>query len=314
MTLTTRTFAAGLAVLAAASGSALAGDWNNGAGRLRTQHGAAVPVPAPIGIHEGPAEWYLRADVGVGFGKSGGISTGGLPIGLFGGFEDQNSNGFVRLGFGRYVTPTLRAELAIDLRPQQKITRDRRNFYSQNTTGQAITVIDSAGIDQNGQLVETFDFARDQNVTSANQTVMISLHKDLFTSHGFTPYISGGVGLVVRTTKYSHQEAGACRDGTVTFSDSLAGAQTITDPALCFTPDVASESKGQDVGYGVALSLGTGFGYRFAENLTLDFGYRYLWQNQDMSLKTAAGLTGTEIQFNWRGEHEVSTGLRVDLN
>jgi opacity protein-like surface antigen len=314
MTLKLKLLAAGLWTVAA-TGAALAGDWNNGAGGLKGRHGAAVPVPAPIGIHEGPAEWYLRADVGVGFGKTGGISTGGLPLGLFGGFEDQASNGFVKLGFGRYVTPTLRAELSIDLRPQQKITRDRRNFYSQDTTGQGIIVTDSAGIDQTGQLVETFDFARDQGVTTANQTLMVNLYKDFGSMHGLTPYISGGIGLVVRTTKYSHQEAGACRTGTVTYSDSIAGTQTFSDPGLCFNTNViASESRGHDVGYGVALSVGTGFGYRFAENLTWDFGYRYLWQNQQMSLKTSAGLTGTEIQFDWRGEHEVSTGLRVDLN
>ena len=290
----------GLAALVAAAGPAFAGDWNNGAGGLKGSYGsAAVPVPAPIGIPETRAEWYLRADIGIGLGKNGTIGSGSTDLGLLHSFSDQGSNGIIKLGFGRYVTPTLRAEFAVDLRNQQKVAKDQRATYTQTDSR---TGLIAPGV----VTTSTYQFDRDQSLTSANQTGMVTLYQDIGNWHGFKPYISGGAGIAIRTSKYEHAETGKCVGTVDSNGVSYASCNSPVTPY--------SSSHGVNNGYGVALAVGTGFGYAIKQGVTLDMGYRYLWQAQPMSISTQAGLGTTVIKFDTRGEHELTTGLRFDID
>jgi opacity protein-like surface antigen len=307
----------GLAALVAAAGPAFAGDYNYGAGGLKGVSGGAVPVPAPIAIPESAAAWYLRADVGVDFGKNGKIGTDGYDYGLLSSFGSQGTNGVLRFGFGRYVTPTLRAELAIDLRNQQKVARDNRAVYQQtlSTPGHSTSVYNATtntSVTVPAVHVDTYQFDRDQNMTSANQTLMFNLYQDIGKWGGFKPYISGGVGLAVRTTKYSHTETVKC-SGAHTYIDPFTGSPGTETGYGCLKAGDATTSNGVTNGYGVALAVGTGFAYTISQGLNLDVGYRYLWQTQNMSLATPGGLNGTRIKFDSLGEHEITTGLRLDL-
>ena len=76
---TTVLFSLGLALLAAKP--AEAGDWNNGAGQLKSHGGmAGVPVPAPVPYAE-TFSWYVRADLGYALASNGSAtSTNGLGV------------------------------------------------------------------------------------------------------------------------------------------------------------------------------------------------------------------------------------------
>jgi hypothetical protein len=64
--------------------SASAGDYNGGyvGGGVKDMRGAYTPVPAPAPIPEYSARWYLRADVGVGFGLGMDASERGTTYGV----------------------------------------------------------------------------------------------------------------------------------------------------------------------------------------------------------------------------------------
>lgn len=295
MKISTTVLAVAIPALIAATGPAVSGDWNYGAGGAKDGISAAVPVPAPVGIPELAPTWYLRADIGVGFAKSGKVSAGGLDLGLFDSFGDQGTNGLVKFGFGRYITPTLRAEFSIDLRNQQKVAKEQRATYFQTDT-RSYTGYD---------VTSTYQFDRDQSLTSANQTFMFNLYKDVGTWRGFTPYVSGGVGLALRTTKYHHTETATCVGSVDTLGNSSGS---------CNSSPTGSSGKGVETGYGVAVAGGAGFGYQIREGITWDVGWRYIWQSQQLSLATPAGLGATRIKFDDRGEHEVTTGLRFDID
>ena len=60
-----------LALLVTLGTPAVAGDWNNGAGSVKDSYGTdAIAVPAPVPSPDYAARWYLRGDVGIGFGAS----------------------------------------------------------------------------------------------------------------------------------------------------------------------------------------------------------------------------------------------------
>ena len=72
---------AGLALLAAAGGTASAADFNNGAGSLKDSSvPAAIPVPAPMPIPVYRADWYFRADMGLGLADDPTAEEHGLGL------------------------------------------------------------------------------------------------------------------------------------------------------------------------------------------------------------------------------------------
>ena len=88
---------AGLACLAASALPAFAGDWNNGAGSIKDRGLAAVPVPAPNLVPDGPSGWYLRLDAGLGRENNHGAKETGIVYGAGNGVDSYSDSG---AGFG----------------------------------------------------------------------------------------------------------------------------------------------------------------------------------------------------------------------
>jgi hypothetical protein len=106
----------------ALSAPANAGDWNQGAPTLKGSYAAkvkAVPAPAPIPEYE--AKYYIGVHGTFTAASSGTISTPDVHIETKSISDTAN---FFNAGFtiGRYITPSLRAELAFDFRPLRGVT------------------------------------------------------------------------------------------------------------------------------------------------------------------------------------------------
>jgi hypothetical protein len=111
------TLALGLAILAAGTVSSRAADWAVGSGgafgSVKDYRNAAVPVPAPSPMPTPNKDWYIRGDFGYNFATNADIATTGAVLSPEPG---QNLDGFLfgSVGFGRYITPNMRAELSLD--------------------------------------------------------------------------------------------------------------------------------------------------------------------------------------------------------
>ena len=131
----------GLAVLAASAASPKAADWavsSGGAvvrdfGSIKDYSNAGVPVPAPRPApDQGHAEWYIRADVGWNLATSVDVTATGGAIAR----NDLNGFAFGSVGGGRYITPSLRAELMFDFRPKKTVSTGSSTFnYSYRQAG-----------------------------------------------------------------------------------------------------------------------------------------------------------------------------------
>ena len=125
-----KTFAAlavsvALVSIGASTAPALAGDMNNGGNGSAKDRGAqGMPVPAPVPYEE-HYKYYMGAGLGLAFMSSGniGLTVGGSRLAAhrpFGDADDFRGPVSVSLFAGRYITPSLRMELGVDLRDDQK--------------------------------------------------------------------------------------------------------------------------------------------------------------------------------------------------
>lgn len=104
-TILARSLTLGVAILTVDVGLVAAGEYVGRGGVIRDYGGLkggrdVVPVPAPNPANHPQLDWYVRGDIGYGF-----VSDGETSDHLFGG-----------IGFGRYITPSLRADITIDFK------------------------------------------------------------------------------------------------------------------------------------------------------------------------------------------------------
>lgn len=105
MTTIARIAGLGSALLVAGAGLASAGEYVGRNGVIR-DYGSikdgrdVVPVPAPNPANTPERDWYVRGDIGYGF-----VVDGVSRDHLFGG-----------IGFGRYITPSVRSDITMDFK------------------------------------------------------------------------------------------------------------------------------------------------------------------------------------------------------
>ncbi|MEQ1696397.1 MAG: outer membrane beta-barrel protein [Hyphomicrobiaceae bacterium] len=307
----TQSLGLGIALLAASAASPRAADWAVGSGGVIKDFGsvkdyrnAAVPVPAPTPTASYSKDWYVRGDLGFNLASSSDFTTtGGVRV-----TDDQHGFLFGSIGAGRYLTPSLRAELSFDFRPKAKVTHGVQSFSRQTTqAGAAVGTTDTY----------TYQVAQDDSAEVADQTAFLSLYYDFLQSPGsrFKPYIGAGVGLDSRRFKRTTNQDARCLN--ITNTDDITGAVNSSTNATWDAPcDVRSSSDSRytsDLGFAAAVMVG--LGYEVSPGITFDTGYRAVWQGASLGL-TANSFDGigTEIHISNRIDHEWRTGVRVDLH
>lgn len=309
--------------LVAIAGPAVSGDWNNGAGGIKDYRGGGVPVPAPAPIPESKADWYMRGDVGYSVGSSGKITTTGADYGAYTDFSEADGTLFGSIGIGAYLGHSFRAEVAVDIRPDQRIGRKAPKSRTVTTSEQGDTV--NQYVTYNGSNLtvqhQSYDFhnyqtTRTEDIRTANNTVMFNVYRDIETGGAFTPYIGAGLGLAVSTVKTRFNERGSCTGSYRQYTDFYGDIVQEAHPTCTAQTKELTSSDGRvETTYGLAAAIMAGGSYRVSEITSIDVGYRFLWQGTSADVSPHVGPDGaSRIQWDSRIDHEIRTGVRFDIN
>ncbi len=311
----------GLALLAASSVSPRAADWAVGSGGVIKDFGsvkdyrnAAVPVPAPTPAPSYNRDWYVRGDFGYNLATSADITASdGIKAG-------ENMDGFLfgSIGAGRYLTPSIRAEMTFDFRPKKKVTEGAHNF------DRKVILTGNNGTNPTHDTY-TYQVQQTENSTTADQTAFFNLYYDFLQgpSSRIKPYVGAGLGLDYRRFKRETGQNANCynvssRDdgtGVVTPYDYSGGVGSLGVPGSCNVGNTTASDAKYTSAVGFAAALMLGVGVEVTPAITWDTGYRMIWQGASVSL-AAASFDGvnTNINISDRIDHELRTGIRVDLN
>lgn len=303
----------------------VSGEYGAGGLRLKGSYGhKVVPVPAPIPIPEYDARYYIGLQSGFAFSSSGTISEEGSSVDPRSMDETSElwSAGF---SIGKYLTPSIRAELAFDFRPDKGIASAFEE-YSENvvlagpprSVSGAVFTGDVSSTD-----VHLYDVERSEKTTYEFQTGLVNFYYDFKNDTRFTPFIGGGVGVVLYTLKRSFSETADCVQTTNVYSDPNIGGTTneqqfsgaTGDPICVREPPSEDVTESETaVSWGLALSATTGLSIDLSEYTKFDIGYRALYTSGSVSssMPTATGGTST-IKIEDRLDHEIRVGFRWDI-
>ncbi len=305
-----------------------AADFGNSGGSTRTESyrdvgvPAAIPVPAPVPIPEYRGGWYFRFDAGVGvisqpsfteegfiYGKDDGpgpVTGPADPITLSTSWFNGDFDTFSTVGAGLGYTfgSGWRGDLTVEKRSLNTAQIDGSDSwssydYSKSCGGCMTYALIDANKDGIGDRRTTIKV---NDRTKLDGTIwMANAYYDLFTSHGFTPYVGAGAGVMWNVITRKHEsDVSTCDTTTVpSCATQVAVSSTVVDKAL----DRAT----------LAGALMAGVSYDISDITTIDVGYRYLH------------LGGTEISMDINGDHshvkigdqnvhQVRAGLRFNFN
>lgn len=299
----------GLAVLLASTVAPRAADWAVGSGgavrdfgSIKDYRNAAVPVPAPTPAPRDPTDWYIRGDIGYNIANDATVTaTGGIAAS-----QGQDMSGFLfgGVGFGRYITPSLRGDLTFDFRPKKAVTSGPQNFTVTKT---------QPGIQANSTDTLTYAVTHTDDSSTADQTALFNLYYDFHSSSRFTPYVGGGLGLDFGRYKRTYSQTAVCTGG---FSTGGAVANTYAAGGCPAPATQVTGFKGDHYNstFGLAAAFMVGTAYQISNGIALDVGYRLLWEGASLGA-SGNGINGaTDITISDRLEHEFRTGVRIDLN
>lgn len=301
MTARTTSLLLALGLMAASTGLAAAADWNNGAGGIRVlRSGAAVPVPAPAPIPVQAADWYVRADLNFAAASSGSVDATGPYLDLKGAGDMPRYFGG-GIAIGRYLTPSIRTDVSIDYRSQQR-------FVSNTTVDTTRTVVRNPSA-----TVTTTEHWRDNYSNEGrigNYAAMINGYYDFRNDSKFTPYIGGGVGIGMQMLTRQAADTHSC---TMDSFDATTG-NTTTNLACQTTTASFSNAKEVVTAYGFAGALMAGVSYEISPGILWDSGYRLMYLNGNVAQTSNTGLGASMIKVGDRVDHEFRTGLRWNID
>jgi opacity protein-like surface antigen len=309
-------FSAGLLGLAATAMPALAGDWNNGAGSIKDRGNAAVPVPAPAPLYDGPSGWYLRLDVGLGRESNHGANEKGVVYGAGNAVDSYSATGAgfgsssgwadhsfdpnfnYGAGVGYIWGRNWRSDITVDRRSSTEYkmrgTYQYNNMIANPAPPGPLYVAPAAPQQINGVVSDT---------TSMKSGVLLAnTYFDWTNRSAFTPYIGLGVGLAYLDLERNH-----------TTSDTLCDPTTVPVPCQAPTPHSSWSDSGTETRLLWAAAAHVGFSYAFTAVTSLDVNYRLLYipgTNIDMKVNNNT----SRFSLNDITEHQLRAGLRWNIN
>lgn len=290
--------ATGLAVVSAAL-PAIAADMG-----IKDFGGAGgVPVPAPVPIPMYDAEWYIGVAAGAVLSDSAAVTNIGsaMPV------NDNLKNVlFGGISAGRYITPSIRAEIAIDAYGDVTLAGPVAATYTDAKT--ANSTINSGTLDTNH-----YDVTRTDKVTLGRTTAMLNMFYDIDTGTSFRPYIGGGVGLTWRSMKRKWSEHAECA-----FTTNNVVHNYPADSCAVSTTDLPAsyDKSGSDSTerFDLALAAMAGISYEITPDIIWDNGYQLLWESNgvDISAQTVSGTS--TVKYSSALQHHFRTGLRFNID
>ena len=160
--------------------------------------------------------------------------------------DDIGTSPIFGLDFGRYITPSLRAEIAIDYSPDAQISRSEQLGYVVSNSGYNFS---AGGIDTN-----FYSVSRTDTVKLSRTTGLVNLLYDIDTGTRFTPYIGGGVVFSWRKLRRTFSENYSCIDAENSISGPLGSCSPNAAPSTA-SPLSGSRTKEQ-VDFAAAVQAG----------------------------------------------------------
>jgi opacity protein-like surface antigen len=305
--------AAGL-VLAISAAPACAADW----GGIKDIGGGVpvpVPAPAPVPTFDADSDWYVGLAIGGDISQSATISDtdtdylGNSSPGVFArNSSDIGAAPIFGLNFGRYITPSLRAEIAFDYSPDQEISeKGAWGYLATNSAPNFVAGV--GGIDTN-----QYSITRTDTVKLARTTGLVNLLYDIHTGTRFTPYIGGGLGFSWRKITRSYTESATCIDATNSIIGPYAAGTCSGNPALppiATYPTSGSSAKDQ---IDFAAAVQAGIGYEINEWITWDNGWQMLWEGGAISSTAPSAAGDNTIVYKDAVIQQVRSGIRVKFD
>ena len=274
-----------------------------------------MPVPDTVG------PWYISIGGGYAVGSQGLINVDGPRAGHYSGFGALDGPGHFGIAAGRRLWGNWRADIDLTFRPRQKFSRKESAAFNVNggaVEAEQLNVSDGAGntLATRSWDVSTYNVNQSENTEMGDQSVMFNLYYDVPTGTRFTPYIGGGLGLVLRQTKRESRQTGSCLFTTQTYTNPFTGlVETRPRPACTGPQNVEGGGSKHDFRFGVAAAAMAGLAYEFTPGVMLDFGYRFIWQDAAVSLPVT-GPVGPEsiLKIDDRIDHELRASVRIFLD
>lgn len=281
-----------LAVLAQPASAA---DWNNGGESIKDMSGSAgVPVPAPVPVADYAADWYIGVVTGGVLSDDSSITEvgTGMPVRDS---SDLAKTMFGGISAGRYLTPSLRAEIAFDFYDDFTIAGPNEVAYPLSLTSP------SSGD------VAVYDVTRTDTVKIGRTTGMFNLFYDIPVSQRFKPYIGAGVGVTWRSIKRKYSVNGAC--------DHVNGDPNCSSLPTDLEPTFEENDTLESDRFDVALAAMAGFTIEVTPSILWDNGYQLLWESNSIEMLAptycgSGASCDSTVKYADTMQHQFRTGLR----
>jgi opacity protein-like surface antigen len=287
---TTAWIAAAFLIVSGAA-PAMAADW----GGVKDLGGGVpipVPAPAPVPTYDAYSDWYVGLELGGNLLTSATIkdSDPNMPIKSDGDIAMSPTFG---LTFGRYITPSLRWEVAVDYTPDTRLTSDATMKYL--TFGEPGTAYQG----------QQYGVLRNDTVKLSRTTALFNLLYDIPTGTRFTPYVGGGVGFSWRRLRREYSENASC-NSPIEFPGLTCGGGVPSGRTTS-----GSDSKNQ---IDLAAAVQAGIATNLTESIIWDNGWQMLWEGGGISIDGDSISGSNRLTFKDSVLQQFRSGLRIKFD
>lgn len=283
-------------VLALASLTLIAGaapGWAADWGGVKDMGGGVavpVPAPAPVPTYDYDSDWYVGLAIGANISQSATIkdSDVNMPVKDSG---DVGASPIFSGSFGRYLTPSLRAEAVFDYSPDERLT-DKGLLVYQTTRS-------------NNSGTNTYNVERYDTTKLSRTTGLVNLLYDIPTGTRFTPYIGGGVGFSWRKISRNSSETATC-DATADFP-----AQTCTTGPGLPTSQTLTASSSTNERFDFAAAVQAGIAYNITDQIVWDNGWQMLWEGGAIATSAPTIANTNRIVYKDSVLQQFRSGIRI---
>ncbi len=302
------------AALAMGAMPALAADW----GGIKDMGGGVaipVPAPAPVPTYDVDSDWYVGLALGGNISQNAKITdtdTGYLGDSNPGFFardsKDIGTSPIFGLDFGRYITPSLRVEMAIDYTPNYQISdKHQLGYFAPNS---AFNLNPGVGIDTN-----EYHIQRTDNVKLSRTTGLVNLLYDIDTGTRFTPYIGGGLGFSWRKLSRNYSETAQCVDATNSVSDDYlppgsCTGNTSLPPKTGYA--VTGSTTKEQIDFAAAVQAG--IATNITDQIIWDNGWQMLWEGNSIASVAPTAAGANRIVYKDAVLQQFRSGLRIKFD
>jgi opacity protein-like surface antigen len=286
--------------LALLSAPATAADWG-GIKEIGGDIPIPVPAPAPVPTYDIYSDWYVGFAIGANVLQDATIEDSDINMPM----KDSGDIGaspIFGLNFGRYITPSLRVEIAVDYTPDANITRSGTLNYVDS-----VSALNGGGVDTN-----VYGIARTDTVKLSRTTALVNLLYDIQTGTRFTPYIGGGVGFSWRKLRRNFSEFSSCVR-TPEFPDLPLACDVSNYPALP-TPNASVSGSSVEERFDFAAAVQAGIAYNITDSITWDNGWQMLWEGGAIA-SSAPSISGeNRIVYKDSVLQQFRSGIRIKFD